>query len=163
MCYIEQEFNEYELSVLDKHKRQLYLEKERKEYDRRISWFKRLGHHSSKFIIYDEQEIRPSGIMLARDLNGPLTPREAADLVVGKLHIRYAYRVRPNVGETIISTTRDFCRDILAIDHYYTRGEINSLDNEFGTDVFQYGGGWWGDKMHCRHHFREVLVSTREL
>ena len=81
------------------------------------------------------------------------------------IFIRYEYAVRAGVSkpnQPIIETTRDFCREILGANKYYTLREINALSIEEGYDVFRHTGGFYNNngtrEYKCRHEWREVIV-----
>jgi hypothetical protein len=79
-----------------------------------------------------------------------------------KYEVRYSYEKRPGVGgDTLIATSRPFCVKMIQLDRYYSRTDIQKISAVLGFDVFKRGGGYWGDKYHCRHQFRSNIVTRR--
>ncbi len=97
--------------------------------------------------------------------------------------IGYVYDLRPELkGQqpVLIETSRTFCRklihqsrpdkwrseDIQEIGEGYTGKvwtltEIQNLTMETGRNVWNRGGGWWGESIHCRHEWRQVLITKK--
>jgi hypothetical protein len=80
----------------------------------------------------------------------------------------------------LIETSRKFCEDLIAesrpsnwrsddiqeIGEGYTGKvwsltEIQQLTMETGRNVWNRGGGWWGKSIHCRHEWRQVLITRK--
>lgn len=79
-----------------------------------------------------------------------------------KYEVRYSYEKRPDAqGGTLIATSRPFCVKMIELDRYYSRTDIQKISAVLGFDVFKRGGGYWGDKYHCRHQFRSNIVTKR--
>jgi hypothetical protein len=82
------------------------------------------------------------------------------------LEVRYSYEVKQGLGPAIIEGTRDFCRDLIALDRLYTRAEIDRLSNELGEDVWRYRGGWYTNPKtgkttpSCRHEWKQNIVRS---
>jgi hypothetical protein len=72
----------------------------------------------------------------------------------------YSYELRKEVSgqPEIIPTSRDFCRELIKLDRFYTRQEIEGISARLGYDVFNRAGGFWGSKPHCRHEWRRQSV-----
>jgi len=93
--------------------------------------------------------------------------------------IRYVYAAREG-QEPIIPTTRDFCRDMIAMsatvdeatDRDVSQDRSDSLTwsltdiEKIGVaedrNVWQRGGGWWGKSFHCRHEWVQVLMKRKK-
>lgn len=77
----------------------------------------------------------------------------------GRHKVRFKYVVRPG-RPSIISTTRQFCKDMIKADKIYRLEDINRLNNSFQS---QYPGvGNWGDAFlryggpNCNHVFVKI-------
>ena len=79
----------------------------------------------------------------------------------------YSYQVRPDMGETLIEGSRDFCRKMISLDRVYSRADIQTISEREGYDVFQFTGGWYTKKggvqgedttPYCRHKWAKELV-----
>ena len=98
--------------------------------------------------------------------------------------IGYVYDLRPELkqkGESLtIPTSRDFCIDLLRESRpsdwrsdevqeigegytgkVWTLEEIQRLGMQEGRNVWNRGGGWWGKSIHCRHEWRQVLITKQ--
>ena len=98
--------------------------------------------------------------------------------------IGYVYDLRPELkqkGESLtIPTSRDFCIDLLRQSRpsdwrsdevqeigpnytgkVWTLEEIQALGMQEGRNVWNRGGGWWGKSIHCRHEWRQVLITKQ--
>jgi predicted transcriptional regulator len=97
--------------------------------------------------------------------------------------IGYVYDLRPELKgkqPVLIETSRKFCEDLIAesrpsnwrsddvqeIGDSYTGKvwsltEIQQLTMETGRNVWNRGGGWWGKSIHCRHEWRQVLITRK--
>jgi hypothetical protein len=82
-----------------------------------------------------------------------------------ELEVRYSYEVKKGLGASVISTTRDFCKQLIELDRLYTRAEIDTLSNETDTDVWRYRGGWYTNPNtgvttpSCRHEWKQNIVK----
>lgn len=77
----------------------------------------------------------------------------------------YKYGLRPELaakGEPILlDTSHDFCIKMVAATEGKKRltfEKIDSLQNDFGDNAFDFRGGFWGKKNTCRHIW---LAETR--
>lgn len=96
---------------------------------------------------------------------------DGADVISGVKSITtitamYDYRKRPGVkGDTLIPTSRDFCRKIIGLDKYYSRKDIEAISEKLGYSVFDFAGGFWNDngdtKPYCRHTWFLNLVRKK--
>jgi len=98
--------------------------------------------------------------------------------------IGYVYDLRPenkaNNEPLLIARSRDFCiqlieqsrpsnwesDDVQEIGAGYTGKvwtleEIQRLTMQTGRNVWNRGGGWWGKSIHCRHEWRQVLITKK--
>ncbi len=87
-----------------------------------------------------------------------------------EIFVVYKYAKRSDAsGGAIISTTRDFCKDLVRQSRFksWTLEEIKLMNNGMGLDVFTSRGGWKtikGTNRHtpfCRHIFEQRLVTRR--
>jgi DNA-binding Lrp family transcriptional regulator len=84
---------------------------------------------------------------------------------VEELKVVYSYAKRSGVeGDTVIPTTRDFCRELIALNRVFTRQEINEISELVDRDVWTYRGGWYHDPKadrttpYCRHVWNQNIV-----
>lgn len=84
--------------------------------------------------------------------------------------IRYVYAARTG-QEPIISTTRQFCRDMIGISaevdspesgKTWSLTDIEQIGVAEDRNVWQRGGGWWGKSFHCRHEWVQVLMKKKK-
>jgi hypothetical protein len=81
--------------------------------------------------------------------------------------LRYIYVERPNVP-AVKTQSREFCVKILEMDKSYSREDINAMENEFGTNVFQYRGGDYTNPItkettpYCRHIWKQQIVTRKK-
>lgn len=96
--------------------------------------------------------------------------------------IRYVYALRENVeGPAILPNgrTRDFCDKLIresAIDGANEKAvpnkkyggtktwdlqDIVNMGVKADRNVWQRGGGFWGKSYHCRHEWRQVIVTEK--
>lgn len=83
----------------------------------------------------------------------------------------YSYQVRPNMGETLIEGSRDFCRKLISLKRIYSRADIQKISLIEGYDVFEFTGGWYTKKggvrgedttPYCRHKWAKELVYVND-
>ena len=95
--------------------------------------------------------------------------KELAKSVDTQIELRYEYALDPAFsGEPeIIETTRDFCRQLIELNKFYTRDEINTISSRVGEDVWKHRGGWYTIPNtnrhihHCRHIWQSKLVRKK--
>lgn len=93
--------------------------------------------------------------------------REAKKTVI---YTEYNYDLRPDLkakGQPVfLSTSRQWCRDFYAKfgvgKKALTFEAIDAMSNEFGENVWDYRGGWYGDEPFCRHGFVGVTKVRYE-
>lgn len=85
-----------------------------------------------------------------------------------KIEVYYDYVKRDEAeGNTILPTTRHFCKSIIDSNKYFSAVDIQALSSVLGYSVMEFGGGYWRDKntgvvnKHCRHEFRPVKVYKK--
>lgn len=89
---------------------------------------------------------------------------DGLDIEVDQFEVRYSYEVKAGLGEEVIPTTRDFCRELIGQNRMYLRSEIDQISSAIGRDVWRYRGGFYhNDKIGrttpwCRHEWRQSLV-----
>lgn len=86
-----------------------------------------------------------------------------------KLEVVYAYDKRPDVeGESVMPTTRDFCRALVESGLVFTRAEIETISSRVERNVWAYRGGWYADPNKerptpfCRHIWKQILTISNE-
>ena len=92
---------------------------------------------------------------------------------VYKLDVVYTYEwldaIPVSERNTANHPSREFCiemMDLSASGQTWTRAEIESLENEIGTSVWDMRGGWWtreGTDVHlpyCRHIWNQKVVIS---
>jgi hypothetical protein len=87
-----------------------------------------------------------------------------------KYEIRYRYDLREGISgpkKLPNGRTRDFCVQLLDANRYYSREDINTMENGFGKSVFKYAGGWYNNPdtgettPYCRHNWFMVFVEKK--
>jgi hypothetical protein len=84
-----------------------------------------------------------------------------------QVEVLYEYKVKPNLGKPIISTSRGFCVKLIENDRLYTRSQINEMSSIFGYSVFLHSGGWYFNpdtqksENQCRHYWNKVSVIRK--
>src|SRR5690606_4249423 len=80
----------------------------------------------------------------------------------------YEYVKRDDVnGNSIISTTRNFCRRLVGSDRYFSTEDIQKMSDHFGYDVFKHKDGWYHNpktntnETQCRHDWKQVLLKRK--
>jgi len=85
-----------------------------------------------------------------------------------EIYTEYVYTKRPDVsGDTIIPTTRQFCKDL--VNQTKSKAlkfeQIQLLENEFGENVWDFRGGFYNDGKEttpwCRHVWSAVTKIRR--
>jgi Mn-dependent DtxR family transcriptional regulator len=79
--------------------------------------------------------------------------------------IMYSYEWRPDVRDRDVTNSRDFCVELLNLDAFYSREDIESISQEVGWDVFRHRGGFWNDdgkiRPYCRHIWVQNVVKKK--
>jgi predicted transcriptional regulator len=95
--------------------------------------------------------------------------RELAKVADTQIELRYEYGLDAAfTGEPeLIDTSRDFCRQLIGLNRYYTRQEIDTISSRVDRDVWKERGGWYTIPdtdvhiNHCRHSWNSKLVRKK--
>ena len=95
--------------------------------------------------------------------------RELSKSVDTQIELRYEYGLDAAfTGEPeLIDTSRDFCRQLIGLNRYYTRNEIDTISSRVDRDVWKERGGWYTIPdttihiNHCRHAWNSKLVRKK--
>lgn len=95
--------------------------------------------------------------------------KELAKSVDTQIELRYEYGLDAAfTGEPeLIATSRDFCRQLIGLNRYYTRKEIDQISSRVDRDVWKERGGWYTIPdteihiNHCRHAWNSKLVRKK--
>jgi predicted transcriptional regulator len=95
--------------------------------------------------------------------------RELSKSVDTQIELRYEYGLDAAfTGEPeLIDTSRDFCRQLIGLNRYYTRTEIDKISSRVDRDVWKERGGWYTIPdtdvhiNHCRHAWNSKLVRKK--
>jgi hypothetical protein len=92
----------------------------------------------------------------------------AAKVPTDDFEVRYTYELRDGItGDKVIDTTRDFCRDLIALDRAFTREEIDTVSGRVGRDIWFERGGWYHNPNtgqttpFCRHIWKFILTKKQ--
>lgn len=92
----------------------------------------------------------------------------AAKVPTDDFEVRYTYELRDGItGDKVIDTTRDFCRDLIALDRAFTREEIDTVSGRVGRDIWFERGGWYRNPNtgqttpFCRHIWKFILTKKQ--
>lgn len=85
-----------------------------------------------------------------------------------EIFVLYSYEWRDEVpaGErdTAAHPSRDFCKELMSLNKFYTRREIEDISNRTGYSVWLHQGGYWNNdgnvEDHCRHTWQVNVVSN---
>jgi hypothetical protein len=83
--------------------------------------------------------------------------------------IRYSYEWLPEIPADERNTpehpSRDFCKELMRLDRFYSRADIEQMSAQLGYSVFDRRGGWWNNngenKKHCRHMWQSNIVIRK--
>lgn len=91
---------------------------------------------------------------------------DIVEVPIDEFEVRYTYDKRDDIaGNTLIDTSRDFCREMIGLGRAYTRAEIDVISGIEGRDVFKDRGGWYHNPNtdrttpFCRHIWKFILVK----
>jgi predicted transcriptional regulator len=95
--------------------------------------------------------------------------RELSKSVDTQIELRYEYGLDAAfTGEPeLIDSSRDFCRQLIGLNRYYTRTEIDTISSRVDRDVWKERGGWYTIPdtdvhiNHCRHAWNSKLVRKK--
>ena len=106
-------------------------------------------------------------IIIERSLTQPLTDIvEAVRPKTTAFLIRYSYEWKAGYSNADLSTSRDFCKYVLAANKMYSRSEIETMSARLGYSVFDRRGGWWTmpngkHSESCRHIWQSNIVTRK--
>jgi predicted transcriptional regulator len=133
----------------------------------------------AKYVNIDAQKIMDAITQMIEDGlinsdNGKLKTstkgtRELSKSVDTQIELRYEYGLDAAfTGEPeLIDTSRDFCRQLIGLNRYYTRTEIDTISSRVDRDVWKERGGWYTIPdtdvhiNHCRHAWNSKLVRKK--
>ena len=78
--------------------------------------------------------------------------------------IYYTYELRPDAPKLKGGESREFCRTLLDAKKAFLRTEIENINNDEGTNVWLYRGGWYHNpetdvnQPSCRHFWKMNIV-----
>ena len=73
------------------------------------------------------------------------------------LRVRYRYGLNPNIKQRpIISTTRDFCRNLCNKNYVWRLSEVENEINDFGQPAYIWRGGY-----NCRHQWFKIYYKPK--
>ena len=119
-------------------------------------------------VVENAEQLRSKGLL---NDNLQITQRgrlfiQNSNLEMKDFEVRFTYEKRDDVeGATVIPTTRDFCRELIALGRAFTRAEIDTISARVGRDVFAERGGWYHNPKtnqntpYCRHIWKFNLVQ----
>ena len=79
----------------------------------------------------------------------------------------YNYQVAPGLGPSIIDGSREFCREMVAMNKVWSMSDIQNLSVEYGYDIWERRGGFWRHKgtdtttPYCRHIWAQQIVRKK--
>jgi predicted transcriptional regulator len=133
----------------------------------------------AKYVNIDAQKVMDAITQMIDDglinsENGKLSTstkgtRELSKSVDTQIELRYEYGLDAAfTGEPeLIDTSRDFCRQLIGLNRYYTRKEIDTISSRVDRDVWKERGGWYTIPdtdvhiNHCRHAWNSKLVRKK--
>lgn len=104
--------------------------------------------------------VTPNGELAIEEYGGKFT----------NIEVRYKYAKSPAAeGDTLLPTSREFCREMVKMNKIYTREDIDKISTILGYDVWKRRGGWYTVKNsnpaihvpHCRHVWEQKVVRRR--
>ena len=133
----------------------------------------------AKYVNIDAQKVMDAITQMVDDGlinsdNGKLSTstkgiKELSKSVDTQIELRYEYGLDAAfTGEPeLIDTSRDFCRQLIGLNRYYTRNEIDTISSRVDRDVWKERGGWYTIPdteihiNHCRHAWNSKLVRKK--
>ncbi len=107
--------------------------------------------------------LKPVSDLIKEMDNGKAANKKAQSV---EFDIRFSYEwksiVPANERNSAAHPSRAFCIKLMDLDRFYTRQQIESISDRLGYDVFNRGGGWWGDSPTCRHEWRSNIVVKKK-
>lgn len=86
--------------------------------------------------------------------------------VIERYELRYVYNERRNVPP-VKTSSREFCIKLMEANKSYSREDINAMNNDFGSSVFTYRGGWYTNPEtgettpYCRHIWKQQITVRK--
>ena len=80
------------------------------------------------------------------------------------ISLMYDYQERATAAP-LITESRAFCQAVLDSNKYFSRQDIQKMSQEFGYDVYKYGGRWYSNPItgitteECRHFWKAIIVK----
>lgn len=118
----------------------------------------------SNGLLVTNQVEKNGAVIVERELTDAGKAQKSARRPIADIQIRYQYQVSPGLGDAIIPTTRDFCRDLIELDRVYSRADIERISQRLGYSVWQRRGGFYHNPRtgvttpYCRHRWVEQVV-----
>lgn len=99
--------------------------------------------------------------IIERKVMTPPSELEGKKPKTQEILIRYSYEWKPQFGVSsanksttpLIDNSRDFCKQLLRLDRFYSRSEIEIISERVGYSVWDRKGGWYGQSPECRHRW----------
>lgn len=123
-----------------------------------------IANLESNGLLKSSQSNINGAVVISRELTEDGKVQKKARKPLAEISIRYSYEVSPGLGESIIDTTRDFCRRLIQLDKVYSRKEIEQISQRLGYSVWQRRGGFYHNPRtgvttpYCRHRWVEQVV-----
>jgi hypothetical protein len=114
-----------------------------------------------------------SNVIIERQLTAPIGDIvEAMKPQTTQILIRYTYEWIPRFdtggnpeNNSLITTSRPFCKYLLEANKFYTRSDIETMSARLGYSVWDRKGGWWNDNgkisESCRHRWVSNIVKRK--
>jgi hypothetical protein len=166
------------IKCIDNIKRSLKREEEDIKLRRQIKLVNELGEPAHKFRVIDQMPMTYEFIQefnLEIKTGVPGRPPKKKPIIKkptlgDKYEIRWRYDLREGIdGPKILpnNRSRPFCEIIIDANRYYTREDINTMSNGFGSPVFEYAGGFYHNPQtgittpYCRHNWIMIFVERK--
>jgi DNA-binding MarR family transcriptional regulator len=106
--------------------------------------------------------------VIKREITSEGRAQRNARRPLADVKIFYQYQVTPGLGAPVIATTRDFCRELIALKKVFTRKDIQDVSDELGYSVWARRGGFYHNPKtgvttpYCRHRWvKQIIVEKR--
>jgi hypothetical protein len=106
-----------------------------------------------------------------RTLTKPLSKTPVERKTETEILVRYSYEWKSEIPydqrNTPAHPSRAFCKRIMELDRFYTRGDIQTISARVGYSVWDRRGGWWTmpDGVHspsCRHEWKANVLLKKK-
>ena len=116
-----------------------------------------------------QSEIDDNGTkVVKREITSEGRNQRNARKPLADVKIYYQYQVMAGLGAEVISTTRDFCRNLIGLRRIFTRAEIEQVSQRLGYSVWARRGGFYHNPKtgvttpYCRHQWvKKIVVEKR--